>query len=248
MLRSAEAHFQRQRTFVAVALSVIRRAFRLGDPRRAVPMLAVLQHEAARDAARSVSEMLAEQGAGLRQVAEVNTMAIAGSTSNGQPLLRLIVDDAELYQLERTAVTAVQDAARMGAQLAVTATPGAGWTRMVNPPCCARCAILAGKFFKWNDGFERHPQCDCRHIATTQGIASEVEANPDRLLDNGHVNGLTVAERKAIDAGADLVRLVNARRDLWLDSPMHPAPRRIFETAKTQDEAIAALRRAGYLI
>lgn len=34
-----------------------------------------------------------------------------------------------------------------------------GWVRMLTPPSCSRCAILAGQFYKWNDGFLRHPMC-----------------------------------------------------------------------------------------
>ena len=34
-----------------------------------------------------------------------------------------------------------------------------GYTRMLNPPSCSRCVILAGKWFRWNTGFERHPRC-----------------------------------------------------------------------------------------
>lgn len=34
-----------------------------------------------------------------------------------------------------------------------------GYTRMLNPPSCSRCAILAGKWFRWNQGFLRHPRC-----------------------------------------------------------------------------------------
>lgn len=247
MLRSAERHYRNQQRILAAALAVIRRAFGIGEPRRAVPMIAVFQHEAARDAAQSVSQMLAEQGANVRQVAQVNTQAIAGSTANGQPLLRLIVDDRELWQLEAATLTAVQDAARMGAQLAIAATPGAGWTRMVNPPCCKRCAVQSGKFFRFNDGFKRHPRCDCRHIPTTQALAREVEANPERLLDLGHIADLTVAEKHALAAGADFSAVVNG--DAWMDAPLPPAVRRAFaESGNDQDRAIEDLRRAGYLI
>ena len=33
----------------------------------------------------------------------------------------------------------------------------AGYTRMLNPPSCARCIILAGRWYRWNAGFARHP-------------------------------------------------------------------------------------------
>lgn len=34
-----------------------------------------------------------------------------------------------------------------------------GYVRMLNPPSCSRCVILAGKRFLWNQGFQRHPNC-----------------------------------------------------------------------------------------
>ena len=37
--------------------------------------------------------------------------------------------------------------------------PVSGWVRMLTPPSCGRCVILAGRHFKRNRGFERHPGC-----------------------------------------------------------------------------------------
>ena len=40
-----------------------------------------------------------------------------------------------------------------------------GYVRMLNPPSC-RCSVLAGRFYRWNNGFLRHPKCDCVHVQT----------------------------------------------------------------------------------
>lgn len=34
-----------------------------------------------------------------------------------------------------------------------------GYVRVLNPPSCGRCAILAGRFYRWSAGFQRHPMC-----------------------------------------------------------------------------------------
>jgi hypothetical protein len=76
---------------------------------------------------------------------------------------------------------------------------------------------LAGKFYRWNEGFERHPQCDCRHIPTTENLAGDLTTDPMAYFDS-----LTPAEQdatfgaagaQAIRDGADMGRVVNARRN-----------------------------------
>lgn len=37
-----------------------------------------------------------------------------------------------------------------------------GYVRVVQPPACSRCIILAGKEFGWNAGFQRHPRLPLR--------------------------------------------------------------------------------------
>jgi hypothetical protein len=38
-----------------------------------------------------------------------------------------------------------------------------GWVRRLQAPSCGRCTVLADVVYEWNDGFLRHPQCDCVH-------------------------------------------------------------------------------------
>lgn len=59
--------------------------------------------------------------------------------------------------LERIAQTAIADAARMAAGVDVASRRQVGYVRMLNPPSCSRCAILAGRWYRWNAGFARHP-------------------------------------------------------------------------------------------
>ena len=136
---------------------------------------------------------------------------------------------------------------------------------MVSAPCCQRCAVLAGKFFKWNDGFLRHPRCDCRHIPAKdsdwQGRTSEV--GPDQIRD------LTQAQRQAIADGADQNQVINAHRrgarsaDGMSTSEgttrrgfagqrrpgqQRMTPEAIYRTSATREEAIEKLRANGYIL
>lgn len=89
-----------------------------------------------------------------------------------------------------------------------------GWIRVLDPPSCGRCAVLAGRFYKWSDGFLRHPNCDCKHMPVTQPVAKGIvvdsqayfdslsEADQDRLFGRG--------EAEAIRNGADIAQVVNA--------------------------------------
>jgi hypothetical protein len=89
-----------------------------------------------------------------------------------------------------------------------------GWVRMLNPPSCGRCAMLAGRFYKWNDGFERHPNCDCKHIPVEESIAGDITTDPYAyfrslsIADQEKYFG--VANSAAISAGADINQVMNA--------------------------------------
>lgn len=93
-----------------------------------------------------------------------------------------------------------------------------GWVRMVNLPACSRCIILAGRLYQWNDGFDRHPDCDCEHIPASEGIAGDLTLDPDAYFES-----LTADEQdrlfgkagaQAIRDGADMAQVVNARRGM----------------------------------
>lgn len=93
-----------------------------------------------------------------------------------------------------------------------------GWVRMLNPPSCSRCAVLAGRFYLWNDGFERHPLCDCRHIPASENLAKDLTTDPslyfDSLAPEDQDRIFTKAGAEAIRDGADIGQVVNARRGM----------------------------------
>jgi hypothetical protein len=142
----------------------------------------------ARDGAAYVQAVV-----GATQTADVVPSALVGVASDGRPLASLL--DSAIVEAKRGVAsgstsrealerggrhldmlvhTQVADAGRDATSLGVTARPRVSWVRMVNPPCCQRCAVLAGKVFRFNQGFKRHPRCDCIHIPQTV-------ANPDAV-------------------------------------------------------------------
>jgi len=137
---------------------------------------------------------------------------------NTDAAAREALAEAERW-VEQVAASIVIDAARAAESAATVAHPEVGgWVRMLNPPSCSRCVILAGKVYRWNDGFERHPLCDCRHIPARESDAKDLTVNPDRYF-----RSLTVAEQdriftqagaQAIRDGADINQVVNARRGM----------------------------------
>lgn len=96
--------------------------------------------------------------------------------------------------------------------------PVAGYVRMLQPPSCGRCVILAGKWYRKNAGFDRHPGCDCVHIPASESIGGDMTVSADRYLGSLNDNELakTLGSRANAQAwrdyGADSRRIVNAYR------------------------------------
>ena len=105
------------------------------------------------------------------------------------------------------------DTARDMERADVILTPRSGWARVVHAPCCKRCAVLAGRVYQWSQGFERHPRCRCTHRKVLRGDEwpDDIPSAAD-LVARGDVRDLTRAEVQALDDGADLAQVVNARR------------------------------------
>lgn len=159
-------------------------------------------------------------------VGVASARAFAGTAPDGRPLGSMLYSsviharttyESPLEQLksgrswlQMLAHTAMADAGRAATQVQIAATPRAGWLRMVNPPCCQRCAVLAGKYFRWNEGFKRHPRCDCVHVPTTGG---KIPQGYVSSIDTDQIHDLTEAQRQAIADGADRNQVINAYRD-----------------------------------
>jgi hypothetical protein len=239
--QSVAEHYRAQQALIVATLALVRREWaRMGPDfdvswaalgRRILLLTTSAQLGAARSGAAYVPATLAELGTPVDPVAEVLPAAFAGVASDGRPLDSLLgesvikakvargggapVDQALTVggrALDMYVHTQVADAARGAASVAIVTRPTIGWVRLVNVPCCPRCAILAGKWFGWNDGFERHPQDLCRHIPAPESVSGDLGTTPAALFAGGHVRGLSEGEQRAIADGADPGQVVNARR------------------------------------
>ena len=251
--------------------------------------MTAFQREAARGATSYVSTSLTLAGEVADPVGVVNESAFAGVAADGRDLASLLsfpafeVDafvregmdrvQAEaigLRHLERIAQTEIQDAARVATGVAVASDRTVtGYIRMLSPPSCSRCVVLAGKFYRWNAGFERHPQCDCVHIPAAENLAGDVRTDPKAyfadLSEQEQDATFTKAGAQAIRDGADISRVVNARRGLYVAGgrkytreattkrgtgmKIRLTPDQIYLEAKgDRDEALRLLKRFGYLL
>jgi hypothetical protein len=203
---------------IAAAAVVAARAVRPQTPEKIAATLAAYQVLAAQQAALGVAPMLAEQGIPTTAAASVLASSLAGYTSAGAPLATMFETYETAAQLAMLAASAVQDAGRNGAFLGMAVRPSVtGYVRMLNPPSCSRCAILAGRFYLLNQGFERHPLCDCRHIPVGEN-SRDLTTNPSDYFESlsraDQDRIFTAAGAQAIRDGADINQVVNARRGM----------------------------------
>lgn len=125
-------------------------------------------------------------------------------------------------------ITATQaiDAFRVSSILAGTTRPEVDtYVRALNPPSCSRCVVLAGAY-SWSTAYQRHPKCDCIAVPTKRDGRkyTPLQRQPgwDRITNSDtYFKSLPKAEQdrvftkagaQAIRDGADLNRVVNARR------------------------------------
>ena len=188
------------------------------------------------------ADALAEQGLYEPPEAFVNPAAFAGIAADGRSLEGLLYSAAPYVKgliadgmnpvsaiasgrsfLDMTVKTAVADAGRGAAGADIASRKNTGYIRMLNPPSCARCSVLAGSFYRWNAGFKRHPRCDCIHVASTGKAVSGGESEGLIHDPYEYFHGLSKSEQdrlytkagaQAIRDGADLFQVVNSRRGM----------------------------------
>lgn len=124
--------------------------------------------------------------------------------------------DAEKFirDVEQLIAAEVQDAARSAAGAEMFTEPTwQNYVRVLVPPSCKRCVVLAGKIYRDLDGFERHPGCDCVHYPVQdweEAHEAGLVSSPAEAYEKGLIRDLTVAERKAIEDGADITTVINS--------------------------------------
>lgn len=253
------------------------------------------QRTAAVSALVSGALALGEQGQWATPDGLVDPDAFAGLAADGRnldTLLRapaitartLIADGVEPAQalaaggrqLSMMVLTEIADAGRGAAGVQIAARPRVGYVRMLNPPSCSRCVVLAGRFYRWNQGFLRHPRCDCKHVPTM--VTDQAEAFAEGLIDDPYTafermseaeqnRVFTNAGAQAIRDGADMYQVVNARRGMkyrgaftsegtskhgWAGQILRRGQKRmtpetIYRLNPNREQAVEALRAQGYI-
>jgi len=159
---------------------------------------------------------------------------------------------------------ATRDTARDAVGIAQVADQRvAGWVRYVNAPACGRCLVLSGKFYKWSDGFQRHPRCDCAHRPINYDSVGEFRDNLPNLKTE--FNAMSKAEQDKsfgvgvadeIRGGADVSKAVNVNNSGMIRDPKKRStgdlPRPVLnavmaESGGDRAKAIAKLREYGLI-
>lgn len=259
---------------------------------RAVQTVSALQLVAASQSNDYVRSALAAQG--VEDDGEsVVPSSLAGIASDGRSLAGLLASPAYtaldaigngssvdramaagLNDVLMLASSSVTDAGRVADGIGIaTRRTVTGYIRMTSGKCCSRCAVLAGRFYRWNSGFLRHPQCACIHVPAGENVAGDKRTDPYKYFQS-----LSPAEQdkrftkdgaQAIRDGADMNQVVNARRGMSTTasgakvtsegtskrgyyrslggSKQRMMPEEIYKRANTRDDAIRMLQQYGYI-
>lgn len=195
--------------------------------------------------------MLTEQDIDSVADALLDLLAFTSEPAAVDRMLAEVDTDAEF---DRIVASIVQDAARAAESVAIAVRPNIYHVRYLSPPSCSRCAVLAGRAYRWSTGFQRHPGCDCSMIPTTVG--SPFVQDVDQLVRDGQVSGLSKDDMQALRDGADLGQIVNVRRKSAglldaghaLTRAGKPTPAGIYRLAgNDRSAALELLKRFGYI-
>ncbi|MFE7799017.1 hypothetical protein [Nocardia sp. NPDC057440] len=206
---------------------------------RLVRTTAMGQRAAVAGADRYVDDALEEQGTPSRRLATPQPERLVGVASDGRTIEGLL-QQAVVGAQQRVAAgeapyrawqaagldvrlyiqTQLADAGRTATGLGIVSRLGVGYVRMLVPPSCSRCVVLAGRYYHWSAGFRRHPGCNCKHIPCREKNSDDMRTDPQ-----AYFNSLPAAEQRrifgaagaqAVRDGADLSQVVNARRGLTI--------------------------------
>jgi hypothetical protein len=252
MLSSATRYKQHQDDLATVAVASARRAWERREVSRLARLMAVLQMQAARDAQAAVGEALAEQSIVAPAVAVIAPEAFRGA-SDGRTLTGLFAQARSWPSLEAMVTTQIADTGRAATSVATAVRPKVkGYIRNVGATCCSRCAILAGRFYRYSDGFKRHENCKCTMVPSD---SDEHIDSPDELFRQGRITDLSKADAEAVRDGADMGVVVNVRRSkagltemgAVLERGGRVTPAGIYRLASDRDDAIRLLTKHGYV-
>lgn len=252
MLQSALEQYRQQQRITALGLRQARKVATSGPDAVA---RAVITYQLASIALStgSTDAILAEQAITAPPVAQIGSAALLTGTA-----ITALLDSVDSpAAFDRLVASLILDAGRTATAVDIARRPAlAGYVRSLNPPSCSRCAILAGRVYRYSTGFLRHPLCDCLMTPTNEAEGADLVTDPTDLLHAGQITGLSKADMTALDAGADLGKVVNIRRHaagLSVGSSVISragklTPQGVLRIASDRAHAIELLRRYGYLI
>lgn len=195
------------------------------------------QLSAAQGAQAFVTASMLAQGAAAGPVAMLNPGALVGIASDARPLATLLylpairtaqalaagqsAEAASLAGLDQMATmvgTQIADTARAATFVSMAAEPRCiSYVRVVKLPACARCILLSGRQYSYSTGFKRHPRCDCGMEPMTDAEWKQTSTPEDlvrQMSPEEQRKRLGPKGVKALEAGADLGQIVNARRGM----------------------------------
>ncbi|WP_332644072.1 VG15 protein [Aeromicrobium sp.] len=243
--QQARNHYARQSAIVTAAVLAVRRLFERNRPLpEIVATASAYQYASAAASMQAIASMSTSNPVPLGV-----PDAYLGVSSYGFPLAEPIIatidaivpapaealpanwwDDANEFManIEQLIASEIADAGRTASQVEFVSRPDwQNYVRMLNPPSCARCAILAGRIYRDLEAFDRHPGCDCVMIpvenwqeAHDAGYVSSAQDAFDKGLIRTRVSkdsdeyrpGFSKADEQAIRDGADITTIVNATR------------------------------------
>lgn len=252
------------------------------------PVMEEVQFQAAVLGAGYGASTLAAQGTYAAPRSFVNPSGFVGSAPDGRSLSGLLYSAAAQSKaaiaagaepmralrigsalLDRNVQTMVSDTGRAAASVDIVSRPSVGYVRMLQPPSCGRCVILAGKFYRWNTGFRRHPRCDCRHIPSKENVAGDSTTDPYEyfkgLSSEDQDRLFTKPGANAIRDGGDIFQVVNSRRGLkpgglvttegtsgrgnfGRGRPPRLTPEGIYSQNLPREDTLRLLERNGYIL
>lgn len=210
---------------------------------RILATVAAGQYAVAATATGYISDVLAAEGLPPAPALQVDPQAFAGVAADGRSMSSLLqLPMAAVYQRISGGATArqalnyggglltlladseVADAGRGADSVAMAAEPRcAGYVRIITGGACGRCAILAGRWYRWNAAFARHPHCHCQQVpAADEAQMAKHLIDPhsyfESLSADQQNRAFTVAGARAIRDGANIGQVVNARRGIYTAS------------------------------
>jgi hypothetical protein len=245
---AVEAHDLAMKRLQALAVAAGRAAWRrvgVGDISGSwldavsslLPVVEKLQLRAAVEGSSYVVDALAEQGSYSPPAGFLDPRSLAGEAPDGRSLEGLLYSPATAVKswigsgippqqalvmgsrnLDMKLSTTISETGGVAAGMDIAARPRMGYVRMLNAPSCPKCVVLAGRWYRWNTGFLRHPRCDCRHIPAEENKSGDLTTDPyeyfKSLSREDQDRLFTKAGAKAINDGADISQVVNARRGM----------------------------------